>query len=270
MEQNFEGLIHNLSNLRELHLGFVDLSSSGTRWCKALAINCPQLLVLSLPYCRLSGPVCGLLSSTLHSISVINLERNQLSGPSQDFFTNLSTNLSNLTALQLRQNILQGWIPPATFQHKKLLSIDLYGNLQISGYLPNFLNGSILENLNVGRTDFSGTIQGSIGNLVHLKKLGLGAKRFSGELPSSIGKIKSLIALEIAGLGIVGSMPPWVANLTSLMSLRIYHCGLSGPIPSFIGDLRNLKDFLLHDCGFSGEIPSQRVFSSRILGIWLL
>lgn len=270
VEHNFEGLIHNLSNLRELHLGFVDLSSSGTRWCKALAINCPQLLVLSLPYCRLSGPICGLLSSTLHSISVINLELNQLYGPSQDFFTNLSTNLSNLTALQLRANTLQGWIPPATFQHKKLLSIDLYGNRLISGNLPNFLNGSILENLNVGRTDFSGTIQGSIGNLVHLKKLGLGAKRFSGELPSSIGKIKSLIALEIAGLGIVGSMPPWVANLTSLMSLRIYHCGLSGPIPSFIGDLRNLKDFLLYDCGFSGEIPSHHIANLTQMEVLML
>jgi Leucine-rich repeat (LRR) protein len=113
-----------------------------------------------------------------------------------------------------------------------------------------------LENLDVGKTNFSGRIPASVGNLISLKKLGLGAQGFFGELPSSIGNLTSLRELEISGMGIVGSMPPWVANLTSLTSLRFYECGLSGSIPSFLGDLRHLKELLLCECNFSGHLPS--------------
>lgn len=251
-EKSLENLIHNLSNLRELHLGFVDLSSSsGTGWCDALVVSCPQLQVLSLPHCRLSGPICGSLSG-LRSLSVINLDYNHLSGP----FPHSFTSLTNLSVLQLRYNDLQGWIPPAIFQHKKLVTIDVYANLEVSGYLPDFSRGSSLENLNVGRTKFSGIIPGSISNLISLRKLGLGASGFSGELPTSIGNFKSLSELEISGMGVVGPMPSWVANLTSLTSLRFYECGLSGSIPSSLGDLRYLIELVLCDCGFSGEIPS--------------
>ncbi|CAD6221410.1 unnamed protein product [Miscanthus lutarioriparius] len=254
-EKSLENLIHNLSNLRELHLGFVDLSSSSrTGWCDALVVSCPQLQVLSLPHCRLSGPICGSLSG-LGSLSVINLDYDHLSGP----FPHSFTSLTNLSVLQLRYNDLQGWIPPAIFQQKKLVTIDVYANLEVSGYLPDFSRGSCLENLNVGRTNFSGIIPGSISDLISLRKLGLGASGFSGELPTSIGNFKSLSELEISGMGVVGPMPSWVANLTSLTSLRFYECGLSGSIPSSLGDLSShLSDvslFMASGNNFSGEIP---------------
>ncbi|CAL4951777.1 unnamed protein product [Urochloa decumbens] len=251
IEENFENLIHSLSNLRELHLGLVDLSNSGNQWCNIIAKLCPELQVLSLPSCGLSGPFCSSLSS-LHSLVVIDLQLNDISGPFPDFFTNLS----NLNILQLRHNNLHGWISPAIFEHKKLVTIDLYYNLKISSYLPYFPNGSMLENLNVGRTNFSGTIPTSLGNLVSLKKLGLAASGFSGELPSSIGNLKSLSVLEVSGMGMVGPMPSWVANLTSLTTLQFDHCGFSGSLPPSIGNLRYLKGLLLCNCGFSGEIPS--------------
>lgn len=251
IEQNFVNLIYKLSNLRELHLGFVELSSSGPQWCNAVAISCPELQVLSLPYCHLSGPICSSISS-LHSISVINFEYNHLTGPFPEFFANLS----NLTVLNLRRNNLHGWIPAAIFQHKKLKSIDLYHNLEISGQLPNFSVGSRLENLNVGKTGFSGIISPSLSNLISLKNLGLGASGFSGQIPSSIGNLKSLNDLEISGMEIVGPIPSWIANLTSLTSLQFYDCGLSGSIPYFLREFRYLKKLVLCDCGFSGEILS--------------
>ncbi|KAL6626808.1 hypothetical protein ACP70R_030534 [Stipagrostis hirtigluma subsp. patula] len=229
-EQNFETLITNLNNLRELYLGSVDLSNSRTQWCDALAVSCPRLEVLSLPFCRLTGPLC----------------------PFPDFFTNLSS----LTVLNLRRNKLQGWISPAIFQHKKLVTIDLYRNREISGHLPNFSTDSRLENLNVGLTNFLGIIPASISNLIYLKMLGLGASGFSGELPSSIGNLKTLSALEISGMGIEGPIPSWVRNLTSLTTLQFYVCGLSGSIPFFISSLRHLKNLVLCDCNFSGQIPS--------------
>ncbi|XP_062201139.1 receptor-like protein 6 [Phragmites australis] len=248
--QNIETLIANLINLTKLHLGRVDLSNIETHWCNVLAKSCPKLQVLSLPYSRLSGSICSSLHS-LHSLVVIDLQYNYLSGPIPDFLTNFS----NLSVLQLNHNNFEGWISSAIFEHKKLVTIDLHINYEISGYLPNFSTSSNLVNLNVGRTNLSGIIPASIGNLISLRKLGLGASGFFGQIPSSIANLKSLSALEISGKGIIGSIPSWVSNLTSLTTLQFYDCGLSGSLPSFIGDLRYLRNLAVSNCNFSGQIP---------------
>ncbi|KAM0918830.1 hypothetical protein ACQ4PT_008575 [Festuca glaucescens] len=251
VEPNFQTLIAKLGNLREIKLGLVDLSGNGVQWCDALAKSTPKIRLLSLPYCKLTGPICTSLSS-LHSLVTIDLEHNHLSGPIPDFLTNFSS----LRVLQLQRNKLEGWVSPAIFLHKKLVTINLYHNLELSGNLPNFSTSNSFENLVVGRTNFFGTIPSSISNLKSLKRLGLSAYGFSGELPSSIGKLKSLNSIEISGTGLVGSIPLWVANLTSLKNLQFSDCGLSGPIPSFIGDLTKLETLFLCNCSFSGKIPS--------------
>ncbi|KAF2948533.1 hypothetical protein DAI22_01g043000 [Oryza sativa Japonica Group] len=248
-EQNFETLIANHRNLRELRLGYMDLSDNGLLWCNSLASSTPNLQVLSLPMCGLSGPICGSLSG-MHSLAVIDLRFNSLSGLIPDFVV-----FSSLRVLQLGHNKLQGYVSPLIFQQEKLVTIDLYHNLQLSGSLPNFSSVSNLENLFVSITNFSGEIPSTIGNLKSLKNLGLGAKWFSGELPSSIGHLKSLNLLEISGTTLEGSIPSWITNLTSLTTLQFSRCGLSGPIPSFVGELKKLKKLSLCRCNFSGEIP---------------
>lgn len=153
VEQNLDKLIAKLSNLRELNLGFMDLSNIEANWCNIITKSCPKLRVLRLPYSQISGLICASLRCLI-SLEVIDLRLNDLSGPIPDF----STNFSNLSVLQLSDNKLQGWISPAIFLHKKLVTIDLYNNHEISGYLPNFITSTCLENLDVGETDFSGTI----------------------------------------------------------------------------------------------------------------
>ena len=122
--------------------------------------------------------------------------------------------------------------------------------------MPNFITRTSLENLDVGKTSFSGTIPASISNLTALRRLGLSATGFSGELPSSIGMLKSLSELEISGMVIEGLMPSWIANLTALTVLQFSDCGLSGPIPSFVHNLTKLHKLALCNCNFSGEIAS--------------
>lgn len=251
VEPNFEALVAKLGKLRELNLGFVDLSGNKAQWCDALARSTPKLQLLNLQFCRLSGPICASLSS-LQSLAVIDLQYNHLSGPIPDFLTNFSS----LKVLQLKRNKLEGWLSTAIFEHKKIVTINLYHNLGVSGHLPNFSTSNRLENLNVGRTNFSGTIPSSISNLKSLKRLGLGAPGFFGDLPSSIGKLKSLSVLHISGMGLAGSIPSWVSNLTSLKTLQFSDCGLSGSIPYFVGELKNLETLMLCNCSFSGEIPT--------------
>ncbi|KAG8046019.1 hypothetical protein GUJ93_ZPchr0008g13976 [Zizania palustris] len=149
---NFEYLISNLINLRELHLGFVDLSDNGVKWCNLIAKSSPKL--------------------------------------------------------ELRRNNFEGWISSTIFQLKKLVTIDLYHNPNISGCLPEFFASNVLENLIVGTTNFSGTIPNSIGNLKWLKKLDLSGAGFS--------------------------------------DLEFSYCGLSGSIPAFLGGLRKLERNSLH------------------------
>uniref|UniRef100_A0ACD5XLP3 Uncharacterized protein n=1 Tax=Avena sativa TaxID=4498 RepID=A0ACD5XLP3_AVESA len=237
-----------MGSLRELHLGFVDLSrqrqGEGGEWCSALARYTPNLRVLSMPFCELHGPICAPFAA-LRSLSVIDLQHNRLTGPFPEF----------IAGLPFSYNDLHGWVPPAIFQHKGLVTIDLHQIPGVSGTLPNFSADSNLENLLIGNTNFSGAIPTSVGNLKSLKKLGLGAQGFAGDLPSSIGHLKSLTSLEVSGLGVVGPMPPWITNLTSLEVLEFSRCGLHGPVSSSICELPNLTILSLHTCGFSGEIP---------------
>ncbi|XP_066360159.1 receptor-like protein 6 [Miscanthus floridulus] len=249
---NLDNLLAELTNLEELHLGMVNLSGNGPHWCNHLARFTPNLQVLSLPYCLLSGSICKSISA-LQSLRVIELHYNHLSGSVPEFLAGFS----NLTILQLSTNKFEGWFPPIIFQHKKLQTVDLSANLEIHGVLPTFTQGSSLQNLFVDNTNFSGTIPSSIRNLKSLKMLGLGARGFSGVLPSSIGELKSLELLEVSGLHLVGSMPPWISNLTALSVLQFSHCGLSGQVPSWIGNLRELTKLALYSCNFYGKIPPQ-------------
>ncbi|XP_044957168.1 receptor like protein 22-like [Hordeum vulgare subsp. vulgare] len=251
MLSNFTALVANLTSLEELRLSWLDMSDQGDKWCNALAKYTPNLRVLSLPFCSLSSPICGSLAS-LQSLSVVDLQYNHLTGSVPEFFANFSS----LSVLRLSYNFLEVWVPSVIFQHDKLVTIDLHRNHNISGNLPNFSTDSSLENLFVGKTNFSGTIPSSISNLKHLKKLGLNALGFAKELPSSIGRLRSLNSLQVSGLGLVGSISSWITNLTSLEVLEVSHCGFNEPIPSSIADLNKLRKLALYKCNFSGKIPS--------------
>uniref|UniRef100_A0A0E0FAJ5 non-specific serine/threonine protein kinase n=1 Tax=Oryza meridionalis TaxID=40149 RepID=A0A0E0FAJ5_9ORYZ len=256
---NMETLIENLSNLEELHMGMVDLSGNGERWCDNIAKYTPKLQFLSLPYCSLSGPICASFSA-LQALTMIELHYNHLSGSVPEFLAGFS----NLTVLQLSKNKFQGSFPPIIFQHKKLRTINLSKNPGISGNLPNFSQDTSLENLFLNNTNFTGTIPGSIINLISVKKLDLGASGFSGSLPSSLGSLKYLDMLQLSGLQLVGTIPSWISNLTSLTVLRISNCGLSGPVPSSIGNLRELTTLALYNCNFSGTVHPQILNLTRL------
>uniref|UniRef100_J3KWM7 non-specific serine/threonine protein kinase n=1 Tax=Oryza brachyantha TaxID=4533 RepID=J3KWM7_ORYBR len=247
---NFEKLISNLGNLRELYLGLVYMSNGDERWCQALANSTPKIQVLSLPLCKISGPICQSLFR-LRSLSVINLQRNHLSGPIPESFADLPS----LSVLQLSRNQFEGLFPTRIFKNRKLTTISY--NYEIYGSLPNFPPNSSLIKLHVSGTKFSGFIPSSISNITGLKELGLSENDFSTELPSSLGMLTSLNLFEVSGLGLVGSMPTWITNLTSLTELQFSHCDLSGPLPSSIDNLKNLRRLSIFKSNFSGNIPLQ-------------
>uniref|UniRef100_A0A0D3EJW0 non-specific serine/threonine protein kinase n=1 Tax=Oryza barthii TaxID=65489 RepID=A0A0D3EJW0_9ORYZ len=253
IEPNFETFISKLTNLRDLHLGYVDMSNSGAQWCDALANSSPNLQVISLPFCSISGPICRSLS-LLQSLAALNLQHNNLSGPIPDFLSNLS----NLSVLQLNHNELEGWVSPAIFGQKNLVTIDLHHNLGISGILPNFSADSRLEELLVGQTNFSGLIPSSIGNLKFLKQLDLGASGFFGELPSSIvvvdGEYNSSVSLpQIVLLYLPGcsmsKFPIFLRHQYEINGLDLSDNEINGTIPHWAWETWNYISLL----GLSGN-----------------
>ncbi|KAK1563343.1 hypothetical protein Q3G72_026258 [Acer saccharum] len=93
---NLKVLVHNLRELRELYLDGVNISASGNKWCHALSSSLPNLQVLSLINCFLSGPINSSLAN-LQLLSEIRLDQNNLSSPVPNFFADFP----NLTSLRL-------------------------------------------------------------------------------------------------------------------------------------------------------------------------
>lgn len=245
-QPNLLSLLANLSNLRELRLGYVDLSNMGRNWCDALVEYAPKLEVISLPCCSLSGSICASLSR-IQSLSVIDLQYNNLGGSVPESLADLPS----LSVLQLSSNDFEGWFPTRILQHKKLATLDLRNNTRLCGNLPDIPTGSSLRDLVVRRTNFSGNIPNSISSPKSLESLDLAATGLTGELPSSIGQLQTLNVLAVSGLGLVGSMPSWITNLTLLTLLEFSNCGLSGPIPPYLlCGLNNLQIVVLNNCNF--------------------
>jgi hypothetical protein len=131
---SIDTLVANLSNLRELYLDKLDLSSMGEDWCTALATYVPHLEILSMATCSLTGPICKSLSR-LSSLVVLNLQNNYgIAGRFPEFLMDFL----NLTTLQLSNDNLQGWLPSRPFQSKNLRVLDLSYNRISLGMCQTF------------------------------------------------------------------------------------------------------------------------------------
>ncbi|CAN1190309.1 Receptor-like protein Cf-9 homolog [Linum perenne] len=75
---NLTLLVQNLTQLTELGLDGVDLSSQRKEWCHVLSSSLPNLKVLSLSNCSLSGPIDPSFSK-LQSLSILELDYNNFS-----------------------------------------------------------------------------------------------------------------------------------------------------------------------------------------------
>ncbi|KAL6658852.1 hypothetical protein ACP70R_002892 [Stipagrostis hirtigluma subsp. patula] len=274
---NFDTLLANLSNLRDLYLDGVDLSSSGNKWCMSLATSVPHLQVLSLVECYLSGPIHKSLAR-LHSLTVINLQWNDITaGPFPEFFMNFL----NLTVLQLSGINLEGLSPPRTFESNRLRVLDLSYNPNLSGQLPKLSNASSLEILSLRGTNFSYAKSTSLSSFKLLKELSVDGNLVSMDFLSSLGRLGSLGQLDLGlnKVGQLGSIFSWigehknlrsvvlecdfsmiipssVSNLKTLQSLRMYNCNLPRSTLSAIGNLMALQTLEIYSCTTYGSMPS--------------
>ncbi|XP_059668028.1 receptor-like protein 7 [Cornus florida] len=248
---NLSRLVQNLTKLEELHLNGVKISAQGKEWCQALSSSLPNLRVLRLSNCNLSGPFDSNLSN-LRNLSVIHLSENNLSTTVPDFFTNFT----NLTVLRLSNCNLQGVFPDNIFQVPALQTLDLSNNQLLNGSLPEIHQYPSLQNLVLSYTNFSGRLPNSIDNFTILSRIELVNCNFSGSIPNSMSNLTHLVYLDFSSNNFTGPIPTFQKskNLTHIDMSRNYFTGL---IPSTHFDsLLNLTYIDLRYNSLNGSIPS--------------
>ncbi|KAM4090655.1 hypothetical protein ACJW30_09G078200 [Castanea mollissima] len=253
-ELNFENpdfatIVQNLTCLTKLYLDGVFISSQGNEWCQALSSSLPNLRVLSMSYCNLSGPLDSSLQK-LQSLSIINLSNNNFSAPVPEFFANFR----HLTSLCLRSCRLNGQIPKKIFQVPTLQTVDLSQNELLQGSLPEFHPNGSLQSLllsDISECNSNGSIPNSMANLTQLVYLDMSSNNFTGPIPSFSHwkELQSLVSLYLHDNSLEGSIP---TSLFSLPSLRTMHLGnnhFSGQLHEF----SNISSFLLENLDLSSK-----------------
>ncbi|XP_048433256.1 receptor-like protein 11 [Pyrus x bretschneideri] len=268
-------LLRNFSELVELYLDGVNISAQGTEWCQAISSSLPNLRVLSLSTCNLSGPIHNSLLK-LKSLSVIRIENNDLSTQVPEFFSKFH----NLNSLRIMNSGLYGAFPKNIFKVPTLQTIDLSGNPQLKGSLPEFPKNGSLQSLVLHGANFSGQmLPNSIGNLKLLSKIDIGTCNFTGSIPRSMEDLTQLVYLDLSANNFNGSVPSFSMaknltlldlsynqltgqinssrweNLTSLVNLDLRHNLLNGTIPPSVFSLPMLQKLHLSDNEFSGKLP---------------
>ncbi|KAI3732353.1 hypothetical protein L1987_63557 [Smallanthus sonchifolius] len=246
---NLDTLVQNLTKLRCLYLDNVNISSQKFDWCQSLSSSLPDLEVLSLSNCDLSGPLDDSLQK-LKSLSVIYLPFNNLSAPVPDFFANFK----NLTVMNLGACNLIGTFPEKVFQLQNLNILDISANWNLNGSLPDFAMNGSFQSLVLSHTGFSGGIPESIGNLKNLSRIDLWRSNFSGNIPESMGKLTQLVYLDLSSNRFIGQIPSFqkCKNLTRVDLSRNRFNDFIGSIPSSLFSLQKVQQIQLSNNNFDG------------------
>ncbi|ESR44710.1 hypothetical protein CICLE_v10000193mg [Citrus x clementina] len=213
-EPNLGNLVKKLTNLKELALGGVTISSPIPH---SLA-NLSSLTLLSLSGCELRGRIPSLLG-----------------------------NLTKLMYLDLSFNNLLGELPTSIGNLDCLKRLDISWN-ELSGELPASIgNLASLEQLELSLNRFRGKTPHSMGNFTRLYWLSLASNDFSGELPASFGNLRSLEGLDISECKFSSQIPSSLRNLAQLKFLEFSHNNFSGPIDldMFLVNFKHLEHLSL-------------------------
>ncbi|XVE84707.1 hypothetical protein DITRI_Ditri17bG0034900 [Diplodiscus trichospermus] len=145
-------------------------------------------------------------------------------------------------------------------------AIDISGNENLMGQLPEFSINNNLQVLTLRWTNFSGNLPNSIGNLKFLTELNIDGCYFSGAIPSSIANLTNIVGLYLSGNKFRGLIPPFHRyGVPNLAYLYLGGNRLSGSIPSSLFTLPSLLSLSLEYNQLVGEVDEFPNASSSLI-----
>ncbi|GLT79546.1 hypothetical protein SLA2020_510300 [Shorea laevis] len=241
----FRNLVQNLSQVRELVLSEVNMTSVNPRFFMNLSSS---LTTLDLSASVLRG---NFPNSIFH---FPNLKEFDLSGNE-----NLTIDLPSFNWSSPLQNLFLSVmdcgrrLPESIGDLKSLQSLQLDCNLE--GSIPASIgNLSQLTFLFLNSNNFSGQIPSSLANLTQLSFLDLSYNQFSGPIPFHASRFSKLWSLDLSYNLLNGTLPPWIFTLPLLDSLRLNHNQLEGQINQF--QQNSPEELNLSNNRLQGSIPN--------------
>lgn len=219
--------------------------------------NASSLEIVFLNSNNLTGQIPTSFSK-LSNLSILNLELNMLEAKdrqSWDFLYALR-NCSNLAALSLKANSLQGAIPDSVGNLSSGLQILLLGRNSLSGIVPPSIgNLRGLIRLGLNNNMLTGAIEEWVAKLQNLQGLLLSVNNFVGPIPSAFGSFSSLTGLKLDSNNFEGTIPASLGNLVQLNELNLSSNKLTGEIPDTLGRCQGLLSILMDRNLLTGNIP---------------
>jgi len=288
---SFDKLVQNLTNLRELHLNWVNMSLVVPSSLMNLSSS---LSSLKLNDCGLQGKLLSSMGKFKH-LQSLDLGGNNLSGPIPYDFDQLTA----LVSLDLSRNFYTS-LEPISFDKlvrnlTRLRQLDL-SSVNMSLVAPNSLTNlsSSLSSLSLWGCGLQGKFPGNIYLLPNLESLDLSYNEgLTGSFPSSnlsnvlslldlsntrisvylendlINNLKSLEYMSLRNSNIISSDLALLGNLIQLSSLDLSSNNFSGQIPSSFKNLVHLRYLKLDSNKFMGQIPNSLGSLSNLLSLYL-
>ncbi|KAI6691012.1 hypothetical protein NL676_027840 [Syzygium grande] len=192
------------------------------------------------------------LLQNLTMLRVLILDGLNMSGIDVTRLSNLPPSLEVLSLCSCK---LHGTLAANVYHLPKLICLNLSGNKELLGYLPESTWNNSLKVLDLSSTGFNGVLPESIGNLHSLQILWLNRCSFTGSIPSSLGNLTRLTHLELSHNEFSGQVPPTLSNLDQLSLLDLSSNNFIGPIPDVFDNKTRLLLLDFSHNLFKGPIP---------------
>lgn len=250
---NFKMLLQNASQLEEVYLDFVNMSSSMITESLTKNLSSDSLTSLSLRGCQLYGEFPRNIF-LLPKIRMLELRNNpNLNGslPSSPE----RHNYSSLEYLNLFYTRFAGTLPDSISYLYSLKQLDLSSCL-FSGHVPESIgNLSRITRINLSNNGFNGQLPSTLAQLEQLIHFYLDSNDFQGPIPNVFANLQKLFSVSFANSNVQGSFPSSILNLTRIYSINFSENQLNGAIPSKAGDRPNLTFLYLNGNLLNGTIP---------------
>ncbi|KAM7477962.1 hypothetical protein LguiA_026175 [Lonicera macranthoides] len=273
------GLVQNLTNLKELDLSEVDISSQVPENLG----NLTSLRSLILGNCGLYGEFPTAIFH-LPNLEILSTQDNEnLTGSLPEFHPNSPLkslllydtsffgmlpysigNLSSLNVLDLSACQFSSYLPASLNNLTLLTDLFLSGN-QFSGPIPILESLSQLTTLSLSSNKLDGGDLFWLGKLTKLTVLRLKHANLSGEIPSSFGNLTQLAQIKLCDNQLAGEIPSWLTNMTQSILIDLSNNQFHGQIPSSFSQLKNLNFLSLVGNELSGTVEANIFLSLRKL-----